>query len=92
MHSAITGLTLPGIIDEPGCTAGSNISFNPVVGPEDNNLRSFEILTSSKANSFKELDMVCTRLQLWSASKEFLAGIKGKPQRAPNLLMASTLY
>ncbi|MBV6465854.1 MAG: hypothetical protein PGMFKBFP_01140 [Anaerolineales bacterium] len=32
--SAITGLTLPGMMLEPGCTAGSWISSSPVAGPE----------------------------------------------------------
>ena len=31
--SAITGLTLPGMIDEPGCRSGSRISASPVRGP-----------------------------------------------------------
>ena len=31
--SAITGFTLPGIMDEPGCTAGSSSSPSPARGP-----------------------------------------------------------
>ena len=31
--SGIDGLTLPGMIDDPGCTAGSVISSIPVRGP-----------------------------------------------------------
>jgi hypothetical protein len=31
--SAMTGFTLPGMIDEPGWTAGSWISASPVAGP-----------------------------------------------------------
>ena len=30
MTSHITGLTLPGIIDDPGCLAGRLISFSPI--------------------------------------------------------------
>jgi len=38
--SASTGLTLPGMIDDPGCTAGSRISSRPVVGPDDSSRKS----------------------------------------------------
>ena len=31
--SASTGLTLPGMMLLPGCTAGSRISSSPVAGP-----------------------------------------------------------
>ena len=32
--SGITGLTLPGIMDEPGCNASNSISPKPAKGPE----------------------------------------------------------
>ena len=32
--SAITGLTLPGMIEEPGCRASNSISPRPASGPE----------------------------------------------------------
>jgi len=38
--SAITGFTFPGMMDEPGCTAGRTISARPVVGPELSRRRS----------------------------------------------------
>ena len=44
MTSGITGFTLPGIIDEPGCMAGRLISPNPQRGPEANKRRSLQIL------------------------------------------------
>src|SRR5690242_9256481 len=47
--SGITGLTLPGMIDEPGCSAGNSISFNPVMGPLDIRRRSLETRISSRA-------------------------------------------
>src|SRR3989344_9683835 len=50
--SAILGFTFPGIILEPGSTAGSLISLKPVFGPELNNLRSFAILFKSTAKDF----------------------------------------
>src|SRR3990170_3753293 len=63
-HSAITGLTFPGIMDEPGCTGGSTISLNPVVGPDASNRKSFATLISSNANSLSALETACTSLQL----------------------------
>src|SRR3569833_576587 len=39
--SNITGLTLPGMMLEPGCTAGSRISPMPVRGPEASRRMSF---------------------------------------------------
>ena len=42
--SGMTGLTLPGMIDEPGCRSGRWISASPVRGPEDIQRRSLAIL------------------------------------------------
>jgi hypothetical protein len=42
--SQITGLTLPGMIDEPGCRSGMWISARPVEGPEDSQRMSLAIL------------------------------------------------
>ena len=47
--SGITGLTLPGMIDEPGCKAGSSISPSPASGPEFIQRRSFAILVRTTA-------------------------------------------
>ncbi len=41
--SGRTGFTLPGIILEPGWTAGNRISSNPDVGPDASNRRSLAI-------------------------------------------------
>ena len=48
--SASTGLTLPGMIDDPGCTAGSRISSNPVAGPEESRRKSLAMRIKSCAN------------------------------------------
>ena len=40
----MTGLTLPGMIDEPGCRSGRLISPSPVRGPEPIQRRSLQIL------------------------------------------------
>ena len=42
--SHCVGFILPGIIELPGSFAGKIISENPALGPDDNNLKSFEIL------------------------------------------------
>ena len=47
--SAITGLILPGMIDEPGCSAGRLISASPVLGPDDSRRKSLEMRMTSSA-------------------------------------------
>ena len=54
--SGITGLTLPGIIDEPFCLAGRLISPNPALGPDDINRRSLAILDKVTAQAFTAPD------------------------------------
>src|SRR3989344_719285 len=44
--SMTEGFILPGIMDDPGWTAGNVISANPAFGPDDNNRRSFPIRIS----------------------------------------------
>ena len=39
----MTGLTLPGMIEDPGCSAGRLISASPARGPEASRIRSLEI-------------------------------------------------
>ena len=52
-HSDSDGFTLPGIIDEPACTAGIVISDNPAIGPDAINLKSFDIFINSIAMFLK---------------------------------------
>ena len=54
--SAITGLTLPGILLEPGCTAGNRISSRPVAGPEDMRRKSFAIRVKVIASVWREAE------------------------------------
>src|SRR5262245_9662994 len=51
--SGTTGLTLPGMIDEPGWIAGRLISARPARGPEVSRMRSLAILESLTAVLFK---------------------------------------
>ena len=48
--SGTDGFTLPGMIDEPGCTAGSEISDSPARGPMLRSRRSLATLLSSTAS------------------------------------------
>ena len=48
----MTGFTFPGIIVEPLCTFGKIISPIPQSGPEDKNLRSFDIFIRLSAKLF----------------------------------------
>ena len=47
--SQMTGFTLPGMIDEPGCTSGRSISPMPARGPEPSQRMSLAILNSETA-------------------------------------------
>ena len=47
--SGSTGLTLPGMMLDPGCRSGRWISASPVVGPEDIQRRSLQILVRPTA-------------------------------------------
>jgi hypothetical protein len=46
------GLTLPGIIDDPGSFSGKIYSPNPHLGPHPSSLISFAILFKEQANTF----------------------------------------
>src|SRR5690554_7571869 len=50
--SGITGFTLPGMMEEPGCIGGRLISLKPVLGPEERILKSLQILESLIAKLF----------------------------------------
>src|SRR5271157_5159261 len=51
--SGITGLTLPGMMLEPGCLGGRLISLRPARGPEARSLRSLQIFESLIARLFR---------------------------------------
>ena len=54
--SGITGLTLPGMIEEPFCSSGRNSSPMPARGPEPISARSFAIFVSETAITFSAPD------------------------------------
>ena len=52
--SGITGFTLPGMIDEPGCLAGRLISRRPQRGPDESSRRSLQTFDSLIARLFMQ--------------------------------------
>ena len=66
--SGITGLTLPGMIEEPFCSSGRNSSPIPARGPEPISARSPAILVSETATTFSAPDSSTSASRLPCAS------------------------
>ena len=64
----MTGLTLPGMIDEPFCSSGRKISPMPARGPEPISARSLAILVSETATTFSAPDSSTSASRLAWAS------------------------
>ena len=81
MVSASTwvGLTLPGMIDEPGSFSGSAISAMPERGPEPISRMSLAILNRLAASVFSAPDSSTSASFAASASNLFGAVTKGRP-------------
>ncbi len=92
MHSASEGLTLPGIIDEPACTAGIPISASPATGPEAISLMSFAILFSSTAKLRRAPDRLTTAYLLCKACCISFSGFSGNFDIFASSLTATFLY
>src|ERR1700758_2629001 len=77
--SHCVGLTLPGMIDDPGSLAGIFSSAKPSRGPHDSRRMSLAILNSETANVFK-VALNCTRSSCapWTANL-FGAETNGSP-------------
>ena len=77
--SQITGLTLPGMIDDPGCRSGRAISPSPARGPEPIQRRSLAILfrLTAMVRSAPEASTSPSRAP-W-ASKWSRASVSGSP-------------
>ena len=68
--SHITGLTLPGMIDEPACNAGSTSSPSPAAGPEAIQRMSLAILISAMASPRSAADISTTESrEPWAAKR-----------------------
>ncbi len=68
------GLTFPGMIDDPGCTAGSLISARPARGPMLSSRRSLAIFPSSTASRRIAPEYASTSPMLCVTRKRFAAG------------------
>ena len=66
--SGMTGLTLPGMMLEPACTAGRLISLKPARGPEDSSRRSLQIFDSFTATRLSTPDSWTKAPASWVAS------------------------
>ena len=67
--SGITGLTLPGMIEEPFWSSGSTISASPARGPDPISARSLAILSSETATVLSAPDSSTSASRLPCASK-----------------------
>ena len=72
--SGITGLTLPGMIDEPFCSSGRKISPMPARGPEPMSAMSCAILVSDTATTFSAPDSSTSASRLACASNGSAGG------------------
>ena len=66
--SGITGLTLPGMIDEPFCSSGRNSSPMPARGPEPISARSCAIFVIETATTFSAPESSTSASRLACAS------------------------
>ena len=88
--SGITGLTFPGMIDEPGCIAGSLISPKPARGPLLRRRRSLQILESLTAMRFRTPENVTKAPMSDVASIKSPAGTRSTPDILERCLMAAS--
>src|SRR3982750_4142231 len=77
--SGITGLTLPGMIELPGCRLGIEISPMPQRGPDASQRISLAILLTGAAIVFKTPEVSTAASLPPIASKRLGAGTKGQP-------------
>src|SRR3954452_4633912 len=80
--SGITGLTLPGMIELPGCRLGIEISPMPQRGPEASQRMSLAILVSEAAIVLRAPEVSTAASLPAIASKRLGAGVNGQPVRS----------
>ena len=71
--SQMLGLILPGMIDEPGSTAGNTTSAKPVLGPEVSRRRSLQSFAMSIAMNRNVADTSAMSVRNWVISIPFSA-------------------
>jgi hypothetical protein len=80
--SAMTGFTLPGMMEEPGCTSGSAISARLARGPAPSQRMSFAIFMRLTATVFRApLVKTVPSIALW-AWKWFSVSRTSTPKRS----------
>ena len=72
--SGMTGLTLPGMIEDPGCSAGRRISPKPVTGPEFSRRKSLPMRMHSSASALSAPERIANGARLCVASNRSGAG------------------
>ena len=77
--SGITGLTFPGMIDDPFWSSGRNTSPTPARGPEPSQAMSFAILVSDTASTLSAPDSSTSASRLPCASNGSSGGRMSKP-------------
>merc|ERR1719346_561603 len=82
--SGITGLTLPGMIDDPGAIGGKLISDSPHLGPEASNLRSLHTFDTFTATFLMIPEKYRKAPTLELASMRSSARVIGKPVTSRN--------
>ena len=90
--SGMTGLTLPGMMDDPACTGGRLISLRPARGPEDSSRRSLQLLESLTAMRLRTPDICTNAPQSWVASTRLAAVISGRPVMSARWRRADSAY
>ncbi len=83
----MTGFTLPGMIELPGCSAGRAISARPAAGPEPRSRRSPAILWSERATTLAMALASTTASCADWASKWSTASERGRPMSAARMAM-----
>ena len=87
--SGITGLTLPGMIEDPGCRSGMRSSPRPVFGPEPIQRRSLQILVRLTAMTRRAPEASTSPSRAPWASKWSIASVTGRPEFSASSAMTS---
>src|SRR5205809_7224762 len=88
----MTGLTLPGMIDEPGCIGGRLISLRPQRGPDDSHRRSLQILETCTAARFIVAAICANAPESCVASTRFGAFFSGSPVASARRVVTRSAY
>src|SRR5690625_8035659 len=78
--SGITGLTFPGMFDEPGCRASGPITPKPASGPEFIQRKSLAIFIKLAASVFSCPDVLTATSWLPMAAKKLSQEANSRPE------------